>query len=269
MTPRPGAGAALRLRRGGRPVPGRRVLITGASHGIGARTAEVLASRGARLLVTGRDEVALGDVAARCRALAHPADLADPAAVEGLARWAVESGPPDVVILGAGVGWSGALTEMADADLERLVAVNLVAPMRLTRLLLPTLTGRDGAHLLLVSSVAGHIGVREEAVYAATKAALRVFADAVRWEAATLPGPALRVSVVSPGAVATGFFERRGRPYDRSWPRPVDPARVAVAVAAALERPREEVFVPGWLRLPARLQGAAPALVGRLARRAG
>ncbi|ETK37207.1 hypothetical protein MPTA5024_05095 [Microbispora sp. ATCC PTA-5024] len=170
----------------------------------------------------------------------------------------------DVLVANAGEGWSGPLAAMPDGTLERLVAVNLTAPMRLTRLLLPAMAERGRGHLVYVASIAGALGVREEAVYAATKAGLLAFAESLRYEA-----PGVGVTVVLPGVVDTPFFERRGRPYTRSRPAPVPPARVAAAVVAAVERGRAEVYVPGWLRVPARLRGAAPGTFRALARRFG
>ncbi len=248
------------------PPQARTVLLTGASRGIGAATAQALAGRGHRLLLTGRDGDLLRDVATRCAGHFHAADLARATGIEAVAAWADEQGPPDVLVLNAGVGWAGPLEQMTAADVERVLAVDLLAPVQLTRLLLPGVRARAG-QVVLVSSIAGHVGVRDEAVYAAAKAALVAFADSLRWE---LAGSGVAVSVISPGAVDTGFFERRGRPYDRRWPAPVMPQRVAQVVADAVEHHGpDEVFVPTWLRLPARLQGALPALTARLAQRYG
>ena len=69
--------------------------------------------------------------------------------------------------------------------------------------------------------------------------------------------------------IDTPFFERRGRPYDRQRPRPLPAERVATAITAAVTADRRVVYVPGWLRFPAWLHGAAPGTFGRLARRFG
>ncbi len=120
-------------------------------------------------------------------------------------------------------------------------------------------------HIVNVASIAGHVGVREEAVYAATKAALVAFTESLRYEV----GDRLTVTLVSPGVVETAFFRRRGRPYERRRPKPIPPERVADRIARAIERERAEVFVPRWMALPARLRGAAPGLYRALARRFG
>ncbi|GIH61739.1 SDR family NAD(P)-dependent oxidoreductase [Microbispora siamensis] len=238
---------------------GARVLVTGASSGIGAATALELSARGARLVLSGRDQEALAGVAARTGGEVLPADLSDPSA-----DLAVRAGRVDMLVACAGEGWSGPLARMSGGTAERMIAVNLTAHVQLTRLLLPGMLERGRGHLVYVASIAGVVGVREEAVYAATKAGLLAFAESLRYE---LPG--VGVTAVVPGVVDTPFFARRGRPYTRRRPAPVPPERVARAIAVAVERDRAEVYVPAWLRLPARLHGAAPGAFRVLARRFG
>ncbi|MEU8198236.1 SDR family NAD(P)-dependent oxidoreductase [Microbispora amethystogenes] len=239
---------------------GARVLVTGASSGIGTAIALELWARRARLVLSGRDREALAAVAARTGGEAVPADLAQ----DGTEDLAARAGPVDVLLANAGEGWSGPLTRMPGGTAERLIAVNLTAHVRLTRLLLPAMIERGRGHLVYVASIAGVVGVPEEAVYAATKAGLLAFAESLRYE---LPG--IGVTTVVPGVVDTPFFARRGTPYARRRPAPVPPERVARAVAVAVERGRAEVYVPAWLRLPARLHGAAPGPFRALAHRFG
>jgi uncharacterized protein len=249
------------------PISDSTALVTGASSGIGAATAELLARRGARVLLTGRDEAALRRVADRTGGSSHAIDLGDDGSVEDLLGWASDvAGEVDLLVCNAGVGWAGPLVDMPPAELDRLVTVNVLAGLRLTRAVLPGMVRRRRGHVVLVSSIAGCLGVRDEAVYAATKAALRTFADSVRYEVA---GSGVGVSVVVPGVVDTAFFDRRGTPYPRRRPRPRSPEEVALALVDAVQRGRAEVFVPGWLRLPARLHGAVPGLVRTLQRRFG
>jgi short-subunit dehydrogenase len=117
-----------------------------------------------------------------------------------------------------------------------------------------------------VSSIAGHVGVKEEAVYASTKAGLIGFSESLRYE---LKGSGVSVSTVSPAAVSTPFFERRGRPYGRTFPRQIPPERVAQAVVKAIGSGRGQVLVPRWMAFPVWLRGALPGLYRGLARRFG
>jgi short-subunit dehydrogenase len=283
---------------------GARVLITGASSGIGAATAHAMAGSGARLLLTGRDRDRLTTVAAATGGRAVTCDLTTPGTAAatiggtgasaatgtgalgiagtggvigiagtgeaaGVAGLVALAGPVDVLVANAGAGWAGEFTAMPPGELERLVALNLTVPMLLTRLLLPGMIESGRGHVVLVGSIAGAVGVRHEAVYSAAKAGLMVFAESLRHELRGPAAPRVSVSVVLPGVVDTPFFARRGTPYVRRHPAPVPPARVARAIVAAVERDRPESYVPAWLRLPARLRGAAPGPFRLLARRAG
>jgi short-subunit dehydrogenase len=154
---------------------------------------------------------------------------------------------------------------MAEPDIAALVALNLTVPIQLTRAALPGMRARGRGQLVFVSSIAA-VGVGGEAAYAATKAGLRAFAASVRHEVA---GQGIGVTTVLPGAVRTPFFDHRGAPYDRSFPRQLDPTEVASALLRAIERGRAEVFVPRWLTVAARVRGAAPELFHRLAQRFG
>ena len=115
-----------------------------------------------------------------------------------------------------------------------------------------------------VGSIASHVPVRGEAVYAATKWGLAGFGESLRSE---LAGTGVGVTLVSPGVVRTSFFDRRGVPYRRSSPRPVPPGRVASAIVRAVEHEQDDAFIPRWLAFPARLHGTWPWLYRRLAAR--
>jgi short-subunit dehydrogenase len=128
------------------------------------------------------------------------------------------------------------------------------------------MAGRGSGHVVSVGSIAGHAGGRDEAVYAACKAALAAFSESLRQEHARSP---VGFSVVIPGPVATPFFERRGAPYARGFPRPVPAERVAAAIVDAIRRDRAQVVVPGWLGGPMRLRGALPELYRPLVDRFG
>jgi len=247
-------------------------LVTGASSGIGAATAVALAAAGASLLLSGRDEARLAEVAGRTGGTALGGDLAAPGGAAGLAERALAAPPAaarggiDILVSNAGVGWAGPVGEIPAAKVTELATVNLAAPIELARLLVPGMAERGRGGVAFVSSIAGVTGVRGEAVYAATKAGLAAFAESLAYE---VRDRGVAVSVIVPGVIDTPFFDRRGRPYGRARPAPIPAGRVAAAIVSALEHERPVVYVPGWLRFPAWLHGTAPGAFRVLAARFG
>ncbi len=147
-----------------------------------------------------------------------------------------------------------------------MLAVNLVAPIRLTAALAPA-HGRARPRPHRQRRLDRRLGRREltRRSTAATKGGLIAFSESVRYE---LAGTGVGVTVVVPAAVETSFFARRGRAYTRRFPRPVDPARVAARLVAAIEGNVAEFFVPRWMVVPARLRGGLPGVFRRAAGRA-
>jgi short-subunit dehydrogenase len=242
---------------------GRSALVTGASSGIGRAVTIALVHRGVKVKATGRDADALRELSSSTGADVLSADLREPDAVERVSTWA---GSVEILVNNAGFGWAGPFDEMGPRDIEELIRVNLVAPIQLTRALLPWMIERKVGRVVNVGSIAGHVGVGHEAVYAATKAALVGFTDSLRYE---LAETGVGVTLVSPGVVDTPFFMRAGRRYTRSFPRMIKPERVASSIVRAIERDVADVFVPRWMSLPARIRGAWPALYRGLAGRFG
>lgn len=234
------------------------VLVTGASGGIGGAVALRCAARGAKLVLQGRDEERLAAVASSVGGRLVVCDLST---AEGVTRLAAEGDGVDVIVHAAGVGWWGSAVAMPPRDVNLLVALDLIAPIRLTQLLLPAMLTRASGHVSFVSSIAGMTGVAGEAVYSAAKAGLMGFADALRLE---LVDSGITVSTISPGAVATDF---RVPEYARRSPRPIPADRVAALVVAAIEADRPRTIVPRWLAIAPIIRAAAPRAYYRLARR--
>ncbi|MDZ7800492.1 MAG: SDR family oxidoreductase [Trueperaceae bacterium] len=193
-----------------------RILITGASSGIGAATARALAGPGRTLLLNGRNEAALQEVAAEVRGLggtaeAHPADLGDDAAVQRLADGVRQ--PLDVLVHAAGVVGLGSVAELPVAALDEQYRLNVRAPFALTQALLPRLREARGL-VVFVNSGAGQRAKPDWGGYAASKFALRALADALRDEEAAA---GVRVSSVYPGRTATPMQRevrrQEGGPY--------------------------------------------------------
>jgi uncharacterized protein len=248
-------------------LPGSVVLVTGASRGIGRACAQLLARRGATVVATGRDGAALAELTAEIGGSYVVADLTE----DGAARQVVEHalarhGRLDGVVANAGVGWVGRFEAMPEERIGELIDLNLRAPLLLARASVGALRASTaGGSLVFVSSIAA-LGVVDEAVYSAGKAAIEVFADVLRDE---LKASGVSVSTVLPGVVRTDFLRTRQVPYHRRFPRPMPPQRVARAVVTALADGGRRRFRPRWLVVPARLAGTAPGLYRRLARRWG
>jgi NAD(P)-dependent dehydrogenase (short-subunit alcohol dehydrogenase family) len=246
-----------------RSLAGLRTLITGASSGIGAATSAILAQHGARVVGTGRDAVALGANSPHFLAT-MVRDLLDPGAPAAVVSGAVETlGGLDVVVSNAGAGWLGSFASMATEELDWVLDINLRVPLHLARAAAGHLHDSPvGGQLVLVGSIAGLLGVAEEAAYSAAKAGLRGLSESLRaeWRESTGGHHRVTVTLVSPGPVDTPFFARRNRPYMRSWPRPIPVTSVASAIARSIEQRTDDVVVPTWLTLPARLSGGVPSL---------
>lgn len=243
-----------------------RVLLTGATGGIGQAVAAELLARGAAVLLTGRSPGRLaalarrlGDSAERrARVHWHPADLDDPAALAGLCEAAVQW-QANVLVNNAGVPSFGRLEALGAAHLEQVLHTNLVVPMRLTQALLPWLRGRPAAQVIQVGSVLGRLGLPGYSVYSASKFGLRGFAEALRRE---LRGSSVRVQYLGPRSTRTGFNDGRVDAYNRATGTAVDdPQRVAAALAELLESGAAERFL-GWPeQLAVRVGSLVPTLL--------
>jgi short-subunit dehydrogenase len=242
-------------------------LVTGASAGIGRIVAARFAARGAHVLVHGRDPERTHQVAAQVGGHALVADLAVPADRERVAAEALHQfGHVDILVNNAGFGYLGEFAAMDVEVIRRLIEVDLLAAIELTRSFLPGMVERRRGAICFVTSIAGRTGVAGEAVYSATKAGLDTFADSLRVETS---GTGVNIGVVIPGVVDTGFFETRGTPYTRTRPRPIPAETVADAVVRAVERDRAEEWRPRWLRVAPTVRALAPGTFRRLAVRFG
>lgn len=243
------------------------VLVTGATGGIGAACATALSEAGAQLVLLGRDPSRLAGVSADLGAKGVCVDLSTPsgAAVAAAAGREV-FGRIDAVVHCAGVGWYGETADMPAVTLDSVLDINVRAPLQLTRELLGDMVARGSGHVCFVASIAGWTGVARESVYAATKSAIITFADSLRLE---LEGTGVGVSVVTPAAVRTGFFETRGRPYGRRLPRQLSPERVAAAIVGGIEAERAHQMVPHWLAVAPAVRTVAPSAFRALNRRFG
>jgi NAD(P)-dependent dehydrogenase (short-subunit alcohol dehydrogenase family) len=264
-----------------RSFAGLRVLITGAASGIGRALALELCRRGALLGLTDVDRAGLALVAELVKsaggsAETFAADLSSPGAIDALARDALAAmGAIDVLVNNAGVAVVAPLGDTSDADWEWIFGVNVFAPIRLTRALLPHMIERGRGQIAITASVAGLIGAPGMLPYSTTKFALVGFAEALRLEVVE---HGLDVTLVCPGYVRTNLHratryknERFARFLDDppAW-YGVSKERAAAIIADGIEK-KEPLVVFGvekagwWLK---RLWPAAAfALTRRLSRR--
>lgn len=246
---------------------GKRILLTGASGGIGRHVALELARGGASLALVGRDELRLEKVAQKARAAGVTAvplvfDLASLSGHEALIERAAHAlGGLDVLINNAGIQRFGALCDEDAAALANLVAVNFTSPLLLTRAALRHFRAAGAGHLVNVGSTFGAIGYPSFAAYSATKFALRGLSEALRRE---LADANVRVTYVSPRATDTGMNGVAVREMQtRTGTRVDDPVTVARAIAAAVADARAEKQL-GWPeRFFVRLNALFPGLVDK------
>lgn len=243
---------------------GSRVLLTGASRGIGAALAAALADKGATLALVARDSPALHEVAARTGGTALPCDLSDLSALPALVEAA---GDVDVLINNAGVSGVGWFADRTLAEIDQVMTVNLLAPMHLSRLVLPGMLARGRGHIVSLSSMAAVFNPPGLTTYGASKAGLSHFMGGLR---ADLRDDPVRLTTVTLGSVSTDMDDE-ARSYEplralaeKSKGRDITPMESFIkAVVEAIEKDKPEVRVPASMA-PLAMLTNAPRKVGRL-----
>lgn len=226
---------------------GKRVLITGASSGLGAALARQLAAREAVVGLIARRRARLDEVLADCRRSAPDsvmwvADLADTAALDELARRAWDGlGGIDVLINNAAMPKRRPVTDLDPDEVENVMRINFFAPMRLTLALLPRMLARGSGLIVNVSSVGGRLGIIHETAYCASKFALCGWSEAM---AVDLYGSGVAVKLIEPGPVDTEIWDHPGseEPLYQGPKVPAD--EVAEGIIDALGSDTFEHYVP-------------------------
>ncbi len=223
--------------------------ITGASSGIGEALARALAARGANLILSGRNVAALEAVAKDCaNALTLPFEATDFGRIAGIAEraWAWK-GRVDGLVNNAGISQRSLAVDTAFAVYQKMIAVDLLAPIALTQALLPGMVNAGGGRIVAISSVAGIAGVPLRSAYCAAKHGLIGYHDAVRAENEHL---GIQVHVVAPGSIRTNVSKnaltadgsRRGV-SDAAIDNGMPPADSAAAILAAIQAGRRELVL--------------------------
>ncbi|ORW02549.1 SDR family NAD(P)-dependent oxidoreductase [Mycobacterium kyorinense] len=226
---------------------GKRVLITGASSGVGAALARRLAAAGAMVGLIARRRERLEAVLADCRRSTPAsqmwvADLADTEAIDELARRAWDGlGGIDVLVNNAAIPKRRAVTELDPASVETVMRVNFFAPMRLCLAVLPRMLQRGDGLIVNVSSMGGRLGIVHEAAYCASKFALCGWSESM---AVDLHGTGVSVKLIEPGPVDTEIWDQPDND-DPLYEGPKVPADdVADGIIAALGSDRFEHYLP-------------------------
>jgi short-subunit dehydrogenase len=213
---------------------GKRVLITGASRGIGEAFAYAFTGAGATVALVARTEDSLRALAAKLGGTAHPADLSDSTQVATLMqRVEDEAGPIDVLVNNAGIESTAGFTDAPDDELRRVTEVNYLAPAELCRQAIPRMLRRGGGHIVNVSSMAGIAVFPGLLTYSASKAALSHFTAGLR---ADLRGLPIGTTLVELGAVPTDLLAKADNyePTAKAFQR-------AYRLRSAVDVPREKV----------------------------
>jgi short-subunit dehydrogenase len=231
---------------------GKRVLITGASRGIGESFAHAFAGAGATVALVARTKDAIQSLAGELGGTAHPADLSDSTQVGGLiGQIEDEVGPVDVLVNNAGIGIAAAFVDAGADDLREVTQVNYLAPAELCRQVIPRMLTRGGGHIVNVSSLAGCAVFPGLVGYSASKAALSHFTAGLRADFRGLP---IGTTLVELGTIPTDMlaaaddYEPTAKSFRRFYQTHlmVDTPRekVAADVVRAVQKSRRHVRVP-------------------------
>jgi short-subunit dehydrogenase len=225
---------------------GKYVLLTGGSRGIGPVIAEALAKRGAHIALAARSETGLRNVAESLlkfdpQMMIVPVDLAQSIGCQELVLSVLDKfSGIDILINNAGLETEGAYSSLPWEAIRETVAINLVAPMSLTHLVLPHMLARKSGHIVNIASIGAKCGAPFSAAYCATKAGLAEWSQALDLE---LMGTGIHFSTIFPGYVTeVGMFAKFG-----IKPPPLlgscTPAQVAQAVVSAIQHNRLDTIV--------------------------
>ena len=230
------------------------VLVTGAASGIGRLLAIKLAGLGAELVLWDRNRTDLADVEQMLLADGHRVrtqafDLCDKAAIDAaMQALAGENVKVDILINNAGIVSGRPVTELTDEDVEDTFQINAIAPIAVTRRLLPAMIERDRGHIVNIASAAGILGAPRLSVYSATKAAMIAFDESLRLEIREVSKGKIKTTVICPYFIDTDMFAG----VKTRWPFLLPILRkenVVDRIVAAIAGDQARVIMPKFVML--------------------
>jgi short-subunit dehydrogenase len=249
---------------------GTRAVVTGASRGIGRAIAQALAARGATVGLAARSTPKLEALAAELPGTHHAltCDVALPASIAtAIEDFANAAGGLDLLVANAGIAHYEPIAEQSLQKIEDMTNVNWLGTVYTVKAALPFLLEQGGGHIVVMSSGAGLRSFPGAAAYSATKAAQRMFAEALRHE---LAGTRVSVTTVYPGEIRTSLHDHeheRMPEWYRGGPKAASPEALAVLVLEAIERDRRDLHYRKLVKGMAMLNGVSPRAADRVLRR--
>lgn len=242
-----------------------RILITGASGGLGTALAAIYAQPGNEMFLMGRDSSRLNACVAHCttqgaRAVPFAFDLRDSRQLEAAIETIHRDGPLDLAVFNAGVGGVSSIDCAVEPTgrVSEVVEVNLLAPLIGATLVAQEMAGAGGGRIVLIGSIAEQFPLSIAPSYSASKAGLAIFAKALRLR---LKKHRIGVTLVSPGFIDTAMSQ--GLPTPR--PFLVTPETAAAVIKRQIDEGRSTVVVPWQFRLIGRIAALLPdALIGAI-----
>lgn len=239
------------------------IVITGATSGVGYALTKRLLAEGYEVWAMGRAPAVLEELH---REGAHTI-VADLSKREDIEQLIAKIGSPDVVIFSAGVGSFDFAHETSDEAIQSMMTVNVIAPMQLTKLLLPSMMKRRSGHLIFLGSQAGKVATPKASIYAASKHAIIGYTNALRMEVAAFD---IKVTTINPGPIDTPFLDLADETgtYRTSLGRHLLTVETVVnAVVKTIGKPVRDINLPWYMGVTSRMHAIAPTLVERLGRK--
>jgi short-subunit dehydrogenase len=249
----------------------KKVLITGASGGLGARLALDAAKRGAIPILVARREDQLKSVQEKIvnetniEAVSYTLDVSNPESVEKVLHTIIkEQQGIHILVNNAGYGIFEEFAEASWQNIEGMFSTNVLGLMACTRAVLPHMLQRGSGHIINIASQAGKISTPKSSVYAATKHAVLGFSNGLRLEVAH---KGVHVTTVNPGPIATDFFtlaDKSGNYVKNIQKLMLQPSHVSEKIVDAMERPVRELNLPWWMNIGSTVYQVMPKLVETL-----